>query len=116
MPSNLPIRMLFEPQRSLAFGAIGVGYMGVGTAVNNPIRQFLIQNLTDVTLQFSFNGIDDHFPLPSNGFFLSDVMSNKSDQVGGFFLSQGDRLYVKQLGVPTLGAVYFSVIYGRDVA
>lgn len=114
MPSNLPIRMLFEPQRSIAFGAIGVGYMGVGTAVNNPVRQFFIQNLTDVTLQFSFNGVDDHFPLPTNGFFLNDIMSNRSDQVGGFFLAQGDRLYVKQLGVPTTGAVYFSVIYGRD--
>lgn len=114
MAANLPIRMVFEPQRTLGFAAIGAAYMGVGTAVDHPIRQFFIQNLTDVTLQFSFDGIHDHFPLPANGFFLDDVTSNKSSVSAGFYLAQGDRLYVKQLGVPTTGSVYFSVMYGRE--
>lgn len=111
--ATLANRMLFEPQRELAFGAIVAGYMGVGTAVSHPVRQFLIQNLTDATLQFSFNGIDDHFPLPANGFFLNDITSNKSVSQG-FFLAEGDRLYVKTLGAPTTGSVYFSVVYGRE--
>ena len=49
MSYGLAVRMLYEPQRSLAFGSISGAYMGVGTAVTNPIRQFLIQNLTDAT-------------------------------------------------------------------
>lgn len=114
MAANLPVRMLFEPQRTLGFAAIGAAYMGVGTAVDHPVRQFLIWNLTDATLQFSFNGVDDHFPIPQNGYFLDDVTSNKSTVSGGFYLAQGERLYVKQLGVPTTGSVYFTVIYGRE--
>ena len=104
----------FEPQRTIAAASIGAGYMGVGTAVSHPLRQFFIQNLTDATLQFSFNGLDDHFPLPANGFFLDDITTNKTANTNGFFKAENSRLYVKQLGVPTTGAVYFTVIYGRD--
>jgi len=106
--------MLYEPQRSLAFGSIGAGYMGVGTAVDHPIRQFLVQNLTDVPLQFSFDGINDHFAIPAGGFYLNDIMSNASLSKA-FFLSQGDRLYVKTMGAaPTIYGVYFTTMYGRE--
>ena len=107
------IRFRAELVRSLGFASIGAGYMGVGTGVSHPIRQFFIQNLTDVALMFSFDGINDHFPLPANGFFLDDISSNKS--IGnGLFLAEGDRLYVKEIGVPSVGSVYFSVFYGSD--
>jgi len=43
--AGLAIRMAFEPLRSLAFGSVLVGYMGVGTAINHPAREFLVQNL-----------------------------------------------------------------------
>jgi len=111
---SLAIRAQFEPVRSLAAASVAVGYMGVGTALANPIRQFFIQNLTDVTLMFSFDGINDHFPLPSNGFFLDDICSNKTQQ-GGFYLAEGTRLYVKEIGTPTTGSVYFTVLYGSDI-
>ena len=102
---------MIEPVRTLAFGSISGTYMGVGTAIGNPLRQFFIQNLTDKTLMFSFDGINDHFPLPASGFLLDDVTSNKTT-TSGFYLAEGSRLYVKDLGVPTtLGAVYFSSFY-----
>jgi hypothetical protein len=111
---NLAIRLQFEPVRSLGEASIGAGYMGVGTPIANPARQFFIQNLTDVTLMFSFDGINDHFPLPSNGFLLDDVTSNKTQQ-GGFYIAEGTRLYVKEIGTPSTGSVYFSVMFGSDV-
>jgi hypothetical protein len=110
----LSIRFKAEPVRTLAAASVVVGYTGVGTVVDHPIRQFLIQNLTDQTVMFSFDGVNDHFPLPSNGFFLNDISSNQSHSVQGWFLAQESRLYVKQLGAPTTGAVYFSVFYGAD--
>lgn len=114
--SSLSVRMRFEPCRTLGFAAVGAGYMGVGTAIDHPARQVFIQNLTDTTLMFSFDGINDHFPLPPNGFFLDDITSNKANQAGDFSLEKGDRLYVRELiGVlPTSGAIYFSVMYGSD--
>ena len=109
----LSIRMRAEPVRSLAAGSIGAAYMGVGTAITNPARMILIQNLTDESVMFSLNGVDDNFPLPASGLFILDITSNVSLSQG-FFLAQGDRLYVKQLGVPTTGSVYFTVFYGSE--
>jgi hypothetical protein len=109
-----PIRILPEPVRTLGFASIGAGYMGVGTAISHPARILFIQNLTDQTLMFSLNGIDDHFPLPGSGFLLLDVTANKIFQAGAF-VSEGTRLYVKDLGVaPGSGSVYFTVFYGAE--
>ena len=113
---GLSIRWMPEPQRTISAatiaGSVGT-YLGVGTAISNPARQFLIWNLTDVTLQFSFDGVNDHFPLPSNSFFLDDISSNTSI-TQNFLLGQGTRLYVKTIGTPTTGNVYFTVFYGSN--
>jgi hypothetical protein len=109
----LAIRLSMEPVRSLGEASIGVGYAGVGTSFSHPIRMVFIQNLTDVTLMFSLDGVNDHFPLPSNGFLLLDVTSNKS--IGqGFFIAEGTRVYVKNIGTPSTGSVYVSVMYASD--
>jgi hypothetical protein len=109
---NLAIRLVPEPVRTIAAGSIGVGYSLIGsTGFENPCRIFYLQNLTDATLMFSFNGVDDHFPLLSNSFLLLDITSNKTVDVGAF-IAQGQPVYVKQVGVPTGGAVYLTVFYG----
>ena len=110
----LAIRFQAEPVRTLDAGSVAVGYTGVGTAVDHPIRQFLIQNLTDQLLMFSFDGVNDHFPIPAGGFFLDDISSNRSQSVQGWYLAHGTRLYVKEIGTPTMGSVYFSVFYGAE--
>ena len=112
---SLAIRLRAETVRTLGFASIGVAYMGIGAAMAHPIRIFHLQNLTDALLTFSFDGINDHLVLPGNAFILLDVTSNKTITTG-FFLSEGDRIYVKQNGVPTTGAVYLSVFYGQEVA
>lgn len=110
---SLSIRMRPIEQKTIAFGSIGAGYMGVGTAFEQPIRMLYIQNLTDAGLQFSLDGIIDHFPLPDNGFLLLDISANKTTE-RGFYLAEGDRVYVKQLGIPSVGNVYVSAFYGSD--
>jgi hypothetical protein len=98
----------------LAFGSIGVGYTGVGTAIDHPVFQFLLQNYTDALLTFSFDGVNDHFVLASGSQWINDISSNKSLLAQGLFLAQGSRLYVKENGTPSTGSVYFSVFYGAD--
>lgn len=114
---GLSIRWLPEAQRSVPAANLAASpgvYLGVGTAISNPARQFVIWNLTDVLLQFSIDGITDHFILPANGFFLDDISSNTSVSQN-FLLGQGTRLYVKTTGTnPTVGAVYFTVFYGSN--
>ena len=111
---SLAIRMVPEAVRSLDGAAIGTVYMGVGTALDNPARIIVIQNLTDAEVMFSFDGIDDHIPLPTRGHIVLDISANKTIQTG-FFMAEGQRLSVKHTGSqPTTGSVYFSSFYGTD--
>jgi len=108
---SLSIRFVPDTLRSLAFGSIGAAYMGIGTAFDKPMRIIFIQNLTDAELMFSFDGVDDHFALPDNGFLLLDVSANKTNE-RGFFVAEGQRIYVKEIGSPSTGTVYLSAFYG----
>lgn len=110
----LAIRLAMEPVRTLAFGSISGTYMGIGTGINNPARVMLFQNLTDQTVMFSLDGINDNFPLAAMTSFVLDITSNKS--LGeGYFIAEGTRIYVKDIGIATTtGAVYVTVMYASD--
>lgn len=107
------IRLVPETLKSLAFGSIGAAYMGVGTAFTSPIRILKIQNLTDALLLFSFDGVNDHDILPTNGFTIYDVSANKTIEQG-FYVGEGTRVYVKRSGTPTTGSVYVTAFYGSN--
>jgi hypothetical protein len=112
--SNLSIRALPEPVRSTAFGSITGTYTGIGAPFDNPVHWFMVQNLTDAPVMISWDGINDHFPLPANGYVIMDVATNKTLTGGTFMVAQGTRFYVRSLTVtdPTLGSVYLSIFYG----
>lgn len=111
--STLSVRYRIEPIRSLAAGSISGTYMGIGSAIDNPALQIKIDNNTDADLMFSIDGINDQIFMASKTGFISDVSTNKG-LGGGLYLSIGTRLYVKEIGTPTTGSVYFSVFYGSD--
>lgn len=105
-------RFQVEPIRSLAFGSILAGYALIGTKLAHPSHQLCIQNLTNVQLMFSFDGISDHLTLPANGFYLSDITTNQAPNLG-LYLAKGEGIYVKRVGTPTSGAVYLTTFYGE---
>lgn len=110
---SIAIRAHFEPLRELVFGGISGTYAGVGTAFSHPIRVIYIQNLTDVSMVFSLDGINDHFMLPMGGYVIFDVSSNKTVHQG-FFFAEGTRVYVKQYSeAPTIGNVNVAAMYGE---
>ena len=114
--SNHSIRLLAEEVRSLGHASIlgGGAYIGIGTSIDHPARIMLVQNFTDADLMFSFDGITDHFPLLNKSHLILDISSNKTSQGGGFYLAEGQRLYVTQITAPTTGSVYLTVFYGKD--
>lgn len=112
--SILANRLKIEPQRSIAFGSISSSYSGIGSAYANPVRLYMLQNFTDASLQFSWDGINDHFPLGPGGTMIVDITSNKSSTGGMFAAAQGDRTYVKTIGTPTSGSVYLTIFYGYE--
>lgn len=107
------IRLELEPLRSLEYDSIDTAYIGVGDEIDHPARLLLIQNMTDASLMFSFNGIDDHFPVQKQAALILDISANKTID-SGFFIEQGSRLYVKQIDTPTSGFVYFTVFYSAE--
>jgi len=111
--SNLAVRLYPEPLRSLAFGSISGTYAGIGTAISNPVRIFMLQNLTDTQMFFSFDGIVDHITLPPDAFILLDVTTNKSISGGSLNIAEGTRVYVREGAAPSLGSVYLTVFYGQ---
>lgn len=114
--SNLAIRVLPEPVRTLGFASISGAYAGIGTAFANPVHWFMVQNLTDVPVMISWDGVNDAFPLPNNGYVIMDVGSNKTQTGGAFYVAQGTRFYAKQIGAvaPTVLGVYLSIFYGYN--
>jgi len=116
MTTSLSTVMFPEDLRSLGFAAIGVNYAPIGTGFENPARIMFLQNLTDQSLLFSWNGVDNHLLLPSTGFIVLDVTSNKSMPAGIACFRQGTRIYVKDLLTPvTSGAVFLSVFFGEVI-
>lgn len=107
---SLAVRMYPEPLRTLAFGSISGTYAGIGSAFMNPIRVLILQNETDETLTFSWDGVTDNLVLPSTGQLILDVTANSSLPAGALYFGQGQRLYV--MGSPSTGSVYLSVFYG----
>lgn len=114
MSANLAVRLWPETLRTLAHGSISGTYAGIGTAISNPTRIYLIQNFTDVQMFFSWDGINDHMTLSSGGFILLDVTMNRSNVGGSLNIAEGTRVYVRNgTDSPTLGGVYLSVFYGQ---
>lgn len=111
---SLSKRALFAPQRTLAFGSIGAGYTAIGTAIPYPIRILTVNNLTNGDLQFSIDGITDHFAVGRGGGVVYDIAGNRTGVSDELYLAENTTLYVKQIEIPTEGSVYVSVVYGRN--
>lgn len=112
--SNLAIRVFPETLRSVAFGSIGASYSAIGSAFSNPVHVFFLQNLTDVELKFSWDGINDHFVLGQNGYVIIDITTNKTSVGGSFMIAAGTICYVKRsAGAPSAGNVYLTILTGQ---
>ena len=75
---------------------------------------FVLQNFTDAAVIFSLDGINDHIPMPANGYLVLDLCANKTLE-SGYYYAEGQRMYVKALaGNPTTGSVYISTFYGAS--
>lgn len=115
MSNGRAIRMEYETLRTIAYGSIPSGtFVGgnIGGPMLNGIVQFKIDNLTNSLCIFSKDGVNAHFVVPANAFFLSDISSNQIISQG-LYMAKGDSIYVQYSGTaPTQGAVYLTVMYG----
>lgn len=89
--------------------------MGVGTPFENALRIFKLQNLTDVPVYISFDGLTDHIYLPPQAFEVYDISTNRINNEG-YFIAEGTRIYVKEAAAsPTSGSVYVGGFSASEV-
>lgn len=108
------IRLRFDEIRTLAFGDIDATYNPIGSTIGYAGRMFQLQNMTDEAVMITFDQYDlvDHIYLPSNGFFVVDTTTNRTNQTD-LYIEDGTRVFAKHLGnQPTAGAVYLTLAYG----
>jgi hypothetical protein len=110
--ADLSVIFEMDDGRSLAFGSIGVDYTAIGTAFDYPAVEVLIQNLTDATLSFSTDGINEKCKLPAAGYREIDIATNRQGAKSAE-MEVGTTFYVKQVGVPTTGTVEVAMSYLR---
>lgn len=99
--------------QSLDNASIESSYSRVGDKIQHPLRIPLIQNLTDALLMFSFDAVNDHFPLAAGASLIIDFNTNQNQINTGLTLGIGTALWVRTIGTPTSGSVYFSGFYAR---
>lgn len=98
----------------LAAASIIVGYTSVGKLPNSS-RIINFQNLTDQDVMVSFDGFNDHFPVPARSFVLLDITSNRTQPNAAFMCLVDQEFWVRRLsGAPTTGEFWVSSFYGID--
>lgn len=116
MSSLISNRAAFETARETQFGSITASFTVVGTPFTQPIRQLIIQNFTNQTIDFSIsqNGANKHLSLLAGSSYVSDVTANKDDRGGILCFAQGDGVWSRYNSVaPTSGFVQVAAIYGK---
>ncbi len=107
---SLGVRVAFETLRSRAFGAPIDGTLRlVGTNFTHPLRLLKIVNTTNALITISYDGINDHDILPTNGFLLYDFTSNRSNASASLTMANRGGVWVS--GTPTAGSVFVTALY-----
>ena len=98
----------------LTYDGIYVGTLTLVGASTQPIRIYLVQNLTDTQIDCNMDGSNViHFILPPGGFLLLDAGTNKGTP-NTASIPQGYGAWVQASSTyPTLGQVNFSYWYAR---
>lgn len=105
-------RSLPDIERRLAFGSVTGSFVSMATAggvtaTTHPWTKVWIQNLTDKTLEFSWDGADNvNLTLPANSGFVSDESANVPSNTNmPVIVASGTTFRVRHIGVaPTLGS------------
>jgi hypothetical protein len=101
-------------EQSIAFGTVGASFVDLGTPTLQAYNKFWIQNLTDKTLQFSWDGADNvNLTLPSNSGFVSDEGTNApNDHSKPSLMAKGTQMRIKYpSAAPTSGTANFNGEY-----
>lgn len=106
-------RMLWQPLRSAAFGAIGAAYSQVGNPFDFPLRIIDITNTTNANILISLDGIEDNIIVPAGSGKVRDICAARNGgALGGAYVAQNTQIWAKyETGAPASGTLYIEGNY-----
>lgn len=108
--SALSCRIWPETLRMIDSATFTGSYQAVGSALSNSIRLIKIYNDASVPITVSWDGINDMDYVPTKGFVLYDVSTNRETS-NVLEIAANTRFYVK--GSAGTGSVYITALYAR---
>jgi len=107
------IRAFPEVLRELAASSLTNNYQAIGTPFGDSARVVSFANSTPLDIYVSLDGVNDHFRIAANGFFLLDVSANKVRD-DGLFIAEGTQVWAKFVSSTTsTGDFWVTVIVGQ---
>lgn len=104
-------KLLPAPLTSLGYAGVTPSVLINVTAFAQPVRWVMVQNLTDQLLMFSWDGVNNHFVLPSCSNLVIDTATNKGTP-NTAAIPQGYGIWVTSVStLPTTGSIYVSYLY-----
>lgn len=93
-----------QPQVTIAAASIAAGYTVAGR-FTAPIVQMYIISTLDQAVQISFDGVNDHIPVPAGS---TVPVFLEIDFKGNLTVFPNPVVSVKRIGTPTVGSLYVS--------
>lgn len=84
-------------------------YYRIGASTEQEGRLVKIDNLTDVNVFMSLNGVWPFTVIPANANFVLDITTNEANG-SGLFVDAGTQFWVAADTTPTTGYIYVSVL------
>ena len=101
-------RAMPDVERSLAFGSVGASFTDIGTPITRNYYLHWLQNLTDATVEFSWDGADNvNLTLAPNTALVLDEATNVAlENAEPANVAIGTQYKARHTGVaPTEGSV-----------
>lgn len=108
-------KAVFEPMRSVAFGAITNAFLPLGTPTTVPARFVVLNNLTNGIIQVSVDGVNVHFQLaPGSSKLLQ--LTNNGYADSQLYLSAATQFYVRFIGAAPATQSFWIELMGARTA
>lgn len=98
--------------RSLPAASISGTYQPVGSSFGFGMRLIKMINTCNADITVSFDGVNDNDYIPSGGFALYDLTTNKISSEPTFVFQPGTQVFAK--GSPATGTFYVVCLYGKN--
>lgn len=103
-------KAMFDPIRSVAFGAITNAFLPLGDPLEGPASAILFNNLTDAMIQISYNGTDVNQQFPA-GFGIAIPFTQGGYDSATLYLPANTQMYIRYLGAaPTTESFWVEII------